>query len=322
MYTEPMDTERGVGHFIKYNNTVPIALGILFLATSGVFAATPAARDAMYAVTSTVQSIDNSYIIAVDLEDYPLTMRITSVTEDDENYYLTYDFNTIDVVDHVWQDVVRKETLTIHKALMRGASLEAYAQKELAQVRGHELARLQETQSYERKLGASQKVVATVYSGLIGKLIEPSVERVPQYESPVDTNSPLYIRNPQPLLTWDENAEQKEPATATTSDNDETDGGGSTVVEDRCPDLPGVQINQADCASEGAPPVDEPPTETPTQEPPATEPPVEEEPAPEPDPEPESEPEPTPEPESSPEPEPPPAPEPAPEPEPSPEPSA
>ena len=39
--------EKGIAHFIKYNNTVPIVLGLIFLSTTATFAATPAAREAV-----------------------------------------------------------------------------------------------------------------------------------------------------------------------------------------------------------------------------------------------------------------------------------
>ena len=39
MYTDPMKQEKGLMHFLKYNNTVPIVLGILFLSTTATMAA-------------------------------------------------------------------------------------------------------------------------------------------------------------------------------------------------------------------------------------------------------------------------------------------
>ncbi len=199
-HNNPMEKET-VAHFIKYNNAVPIVLGILFLSTSATLAASPVVRDSVYSAQTQVVSTDNTYIISASLDSYPFAMRITSITEDDSYYYLTYDFDTIDIVDGVWQDVMRTQELRISKELLGEGDFEAYVESELAQVRSHELAKLKETQAYEKRIGMSEKIVATAYAGLIGKFFEPTAEHVPQYISEIDKDNPLYIKNPIPLVT-------------------------------------------------------------------------------------------------------------------------
>ena len=68
-----------VATFIKYNNTVPIVLGVLFLGTSGALAASPAVRDSVYTSTQSTKSVDNSYIRTVNLDSFPFTVLITSL---------------------------------------------------------------------------------------------------------------------------------------------------------------------------------------------------------------------------------------------------
>lgn len=271
-----MEQEKTFAHFIKYNNTVPIVLGILFLSTSATLAASPEVRDSIYEAESTVMSVDTTYLLAVDLDDYPFAIRITSVTEDDIAFYVAYEFDTIEIADSVWQDVTRIETLQVHKEALKG-DFETYVEFQLAQVRDSALERLKETQNYQRTLGASQKTVATAYKGLIGKFREPDEMIVPQYESKISKNSDLYIKNPQPLVTWDANAEPS--------------SGGDTSSRDKCPDMPGTQFTEGECVpwsppgggGEGEPPPEEPPAEEPPpEEPPAEEPPAEEPPAEEP----------------------------------------
>lgn len=293
MITNPMQKKNSIADFIKYNNAIPIALGILFFSTSATFAANPAVRDSFYASQTVVQSVDNSYLLEADIEDYPFSFRIGGVTEDDDYLYVAYDFDTIDVVDSVWRDVTKQSVLRLSKALLGEGNLRSYAESELAQVLSQERFRLTETQAYERKLGVSSKVVATEYKGLVGKLIDPKVEQVPQYESQIAKNDPLRVKNPQPLVTWDANAKAE---LVEGGEGPQDDG-----PRDYCPDMAGQQDLPSMCAPGATPPAQEPPGE---EDPPAEEP-TQSEPTPEPEPEPEPEPtlEPEPEPEPQPQPE-------------------
>lgn len=168
--------------FFVFNNAVPIAFGILFLGAAGAAAATPEVRSAVIDVKEVVQSIDNSRIVNLDVEQYPFEIQVTDVREDDENYYVTYTLQTIDLVDSVWQDILRERELVVSKEALKGKDLGLYATSEIAEVRESEKRRIGETQVYEKKIGASQKVVATVYSGLIGKFLDPSEDTFPNYE--------------------------------------------------------------------------------------------------------------------------------------------
>lgn len=256
-----MQKKNGLMHFLAYNNAVPLALGVLFLSTTATFAASPEARQAVYRQEIQVQSIDNSYIVSVDLERYPFSVRVTEVTEDSENYYVAYDFDTVDVIDEVWQDALKQGTFTVAKAQLGNGDLKEYVSVKVGELIWHERHKLAETQEYEKKLGVSSKVVSTTYSGLVGKFIEPSTERLPQYESEIDPDDPLYVEHPVPLLTWDENdqPDAEEPR----------HGGELASPDDRCPDMQGIQYNPTAC---GLPPDEEeedPPTEpvTPPEEP-------------------------------------------------------
>jgi hypothetical protein len=293
MYTEPMESkENKAAEFIKYNNAVPIILGALFFATSATFAASPAVRESVYDTETVVQSVDTTYIYSVDLEDYPFLMRITNVTEDERFYYLAYDFDTIDIVEGVWQDVVRQSTLRIAKGLLGNGSLEDYAESELAQVRAAEILRLTKTQEEQRKIGATQKTVATVHSGLVGDFFAPTEETVPQYESKIAKDDPLRVKNPQPSETFDGNVKPKAPpkqgepqtdwcpdieGVQTTREACATENSGETT--DQCPDMEGVQSDVAECPVIEDGGEEAPPEEPPVEQPPVEEPPLEEVPA-------------------------------------------
>lgn len=175
--------------FIKYNNTVPIVLGVLFLSFGGALAASPDVRDAVYSETTAVQSIDNTYIAGKNLSSYTPTVQITGVTEDAEYYYVTYTFTTIDVVDYVWRDVVKSETMRVAKAALGNRDLGLYVTEQLKQVIDRNISYLREVQEIERRQ-VTQKTVATQYSGLIGTLLSDSTDILPGYTPVVVPSTP------------------------------------------------------------------------------------------------------------------------------------
>ncbi len=170
-----------LANFLIYNNTVPIIFGALFLMTGGAFAATnPDVQQAVISESSSVQTIDNTYITSVDLETYPMKFEIKNVQEDEENYYVTYTMHTVDVKDSVWQDIAYENTMKVQKSALNG-DLGTYVQEELGELWDHERARLKETQQQQRARGVTQKSVATVYGGLLGKFITPTETTFDEY---------------------------------------------------------------------------------------------------------------------------------------------
>jgi hypothetical protein len=175
-------------HFLQYNNAVPIAVSVLMLGAGGTFAATN--PEAIYSSTQQVVSVDNSYIVNKDLSAYSPQAQITAVTEDGDNYYVAYDFYTIDLADGVWRDVVKRETMTVSKAFLgQYRDLGVYVTEQIKQNVDAEMARLHDTQDIERK-NVTQKVVATSYGGLIGQLLDTSTQVVSDY-TPVTESIPV-----------------------------------------------------------------------------------------------------------------------------------
>ncbi len=200
----PMTTADKIAHFIKYNNAVPIALGLLFFATTGALAASPEVRDAVYSTETEVMTQDTSYLASARLDRYPFSMKVTGITEDGDYVYVAYEFMTMGPIDAVWRPTTKKDILRVSKALLRDGDLRAYAESELAQVRWQEIERLTKLQAQARHDGVTRKVIATTHSGLVGSLLKPTVEEVPQYRSEASPEDPLYVDNPRPLVTWDE----------------------------------------------------------------------------------------------------------------------
>lgn len=181
-----MSEERaeGIAHFIKYNNTIPIVLGFIFLGTSGALAASPEVRGAVYSSSESVKSVDNSYIRSVNVNSFPFTVQITNVREDTDTYYVSYSLHTIDLVDSVWKPVDKKMELTVLKSDLKNENLGTYTSRQVAEVRDYERYRFTLAQQEEIKKGPSQKIVSTAYSGLVGSFLGSHDETIPGYATP------------------------------------------------------------------------------------------------------------------------------------------
>lgn len=166
-------------NFIQYHNAVPIAISVLLLGGASAFAATN--PEAIYAEQQHVLSIDNTYLANKDFGSWTPQIRISSVTEDQDNYQVAYALTTIDLDGYAWKDVVKNETMSVSKAdLGRYRDLGVYVTQQLRQIIDRELQRLKETQSIEKQ-NVSLATVSTTYSGLVGALLTDSTETLPGY---------------------------------------------------------------------------------------------------------------------------------------------
>lgn len=186
-----------VVHFFSYHNAVPIAVSIMLLGAGGVFAATN--PEAIYSEEESVVSVDNTYIANKDFDAWTARITIGIVTEDEENYYVAYSLSTIDIVDGVWQDVTKDLTLKVAKGLLgEYGDLGLYVTKQLREVVDGELARLKETQKFERRT-VTRKTIATEYNGLVGRFLDSTTEELPGYV-PVVTPPPAPPPEPDPIV--------------------------------------------------------------------------------------------------------------------------
>ncbi len=171
-------------NFLKYNNAVPITLSVILLGAGSAFAASPEVRDtaaaAVLSEQSSIVSIDNTYIVNKDLDTYTPQVQITGVTEDTDNYYISYELSTIDLQDYAWRDIVRQNTMQVYKKDLDGGDLGLYMTHRLNDVVQNERTYLAQVQGKERK-SVSQKTVVTTYSGLIGKFLDATTETLPGY---------------------------------------------------------------------------------------------------------------------------------------------
>ena len=170
--------------FIKYNNAFIIIIAILFIASFSALAASEDLREEILGEKIVTKSgIDNSLLLLADLENFDLEMKILDIMEDEESYYLDYQFKTLGIQENLWQTVLRQERLEISKKALANQDLGLYVTEELGEVIDYELAYLKEVQENENKKGDTKIVQETKYDGLLGMVISTKTKELsPEYE--------------------------------------------------------------------------------------------------------------------------------------------
>lgn len=192
-----------LAHFTLYNNLVPITISVILLGSSATYAYNN--PETLYERTETVVSIDNTYLASLDFDRFSPSVEILTVEEDAEYYYVTYRFNTVALVDAVWQNVTSREELRIPRANVGPSrDLGLYITEELRELVLAEEKRLRETQAYERQQ-VTRKQVAVEYSGIIGGRLSPEVQTIegydPQVTPPSEEPAPANVATPDERST-------------------------------------------------------------------------------------------------------------------------
>lgn len=172
--------------FIKYHNLVPIILGVVLIATGGAFANEDVRNAVIGEEIITEQGIDNSQILAADLDNFDIVLQITGVNEDGGNYYVDYTYQTLAIKNNVWQLITKGKTLTVSKKALGNEDLGLYAQEELGEVADYELNYLKEVQVVERKKGMTKLVASVDYTGFIGLVLDIKDKILPGYEPVIE----------------------------------------------------------------------------------------------------------------------------------------
>ncbi|MFZ3043831.1 MAG: hypothetical protein WA058_01850, partial [Minisyncoccia bacterium] len=158
-------------HFVQYHNFFTIAVLALFMGASASFAASPELQKSVINKTDVVRSVDNTFVVNTDFDTYDLGLKILSVKEDADMYYVDYSYNTIMQQDFVWQPVPTNNSMKVSKKELARRDLGLYVAGQLGQVLEQQISYLKEVQKNEKEKGLTQKVVATEYSGLVGQLL-------------------------------------------------------------------------------------------------------------------------------------------------------
>ncbi|MCH7883593.1 hypothetical protein IIA95_04265 [Patescibacteria group bacterium] len=172
--------------FIKYHNAFSIGFALLFLGFGGALAANQELKEGIVntivSAEEIIKTVDNSLIVSIDLNHYTPVIQIIEITEDEKSYYIFYNLETIDLEGGRWSEVTKDKLLTVFKDDLKGRDLGLYAAKQLGGVIDWQLAYLKEVREIEKGKGATQKVVAITYSGLIGKFLNPREKTFPGYD--------------------------------------------------------------------------------------------------------------------------------------------
>ncbi len=174
---------------------------VLFLGAGVSFAASPSLRGSVYSSTESVTSIDNRQIVSTNLDTFNFDLKINSVKENGKNYYVEYTYQTLAIIDSVWQPVSHTKTLEVNKESLGDKDLGLYVAKELADDVNDELSYLKDEQNLEKEKGVTEKIVTVEYAGLIGKLLDPK-EKVLEGYDPV-TPEPMPEQKSEPVPVYE-----------------------------------------------------------------------------------------------------------------------
>jgi hypothetical protein len=225
-------------HFIKYNNFTILIILAIFLLGSGVFAQTETGQALIGEQETTVEGVDNTLLLTVDLATHNMDFKIEKIEEDAKYFYVTYTYLDIDIVNNAWQYDLKEKVRKISKR--SGEDVAVYMAEEFKEIYDTRLQELLAEQIEAQATGEEKRVEVTAYSGLIGKTLDLAGQVFPGYE-PVQTTE-----LPSPETFALPGQEGEENSTVSPADNltsvyqkymDAHDQDGDKVLDtlDNCP---------------------------------------------------------------------------------------
>jgi hypothetical protein len=211
-------------HFIKYHNAFTIGLALLFVFSGVIFASEDAREAALGKKVVTQGGIDNSWILAADLDNFDFQMTVQGVKEDVKNYYVDYSYRTLGIQGNAWREVLEEDTLSVSKEAIGGRDLGLYVQEELGEIIDSQLAYLREVQELEENKGQTFVQETTEYTGLIGLVLNPQTKTLPGYEPVVKPPQTNQIVSQEPAASQMSEAEP----------HSGSEGGSASVAEGVC----------------------------------------------------------------------------------------
>ncbi len=155
--------------FIIYNKKSFISFALFFVLLSSLIVA-PYTHTALGAPNSRVEGIDNTYLIAVNLDKFTANYKIENIEADEEFYYVLYTFNDLVLENGVWQEMSIEKTRKISIKGLEG-DLGLYLASQLAEENTGRINELRSLQDQAKISGPERRIKVTEYSGLIGKAL-------------------------------------------------------------------------------------------------------------------------------------------------------
>ncbi len=202
-------------NFIKYNTFTAIIIAIAFISVASAVASNDNIKKNVIGEEIVEKTgVDNTLLLAEDLDNFDLEMKIVAVTEDLNpaveldlsedskskepvdlrNYYIDYQYKTLAIQDDVWQEIFYQKQLVISKEELQGEDLGLYVSEELGEVIDYEISFLKEVQENEKEKGQTLVQETTKYTGLIGLVLDMKTKELPGYE-PVVKPAVIEVNN-------------------------------------------------------------------------------------------------------------------------------
>jgi hypothetical protein len=239
-------------NFIKYNNFALLILALIFFLATGAFA-TETGRAALGERETKIEGVDNTLLLATDLDAFDMGFKIEKIESDVDYYYVTYTYLDLVNKNNVWQYELKEKTRRVTKNLKQDLGL--YLAGELAEEQAGRLKELKAEQAREQDVGATKRVEISEFSGLIGAALDVTARIFSGYEpvSRMDLPSPVI----PPELSGLTGENSGEPAAADNLtqiyldyiDKNDPDDDGIFGLNDNCPLV--ANTGQADADTDG-----------------------------------------------------------------------
>jgi hypothetical protein len=188
-------------HFIKYNNATVIILAVILILGGGALAAGP---EAIGQKQTSLEGLDNTALLAVDLANFSMDFKISKIEEDDKFYYVTYTYLDLTVINSAWQHQLNEKTRKITKKLKEDLGI--YLAGQLKEESDARLKILRAEQAKALAGGPAARVEVTAYSGLIGKTLDLAANVFPGYEPVKKIELPAPVNPLIPASAGEQNA--------------------------------------------------------------------------------------------------------------------
>ena len=87
--------------FVKYHNAFSIGIIIILIFGASVFASGTVRENTIGGSRVEQHGIDNTALLAADLDGFDFSMKINNVNENTKNYYVFYSYQTLDIQKYI-----------------------------------------------------------------------------------------------------------------------------------------------------------------------------------------------------------------------------
>ncbi len=167
-------------NFIKYNNATVVIAVVFFVVSAGAFASDET-QEVIGEKKISVEGVDNTLLLDIDLNILDMDFKIESIEEDEEYYYVVYTFIDLDKISNAWQYQFKEKKRKVSKKSR--VELGSYLSKELTEEYNERIRQLKKEQKKAKKQGPQKRIEVAEYTGLIGKALNVVDEVFEGYEA-------------------------------------------------------------------------------------------------------------------------------------------